>query len=59
MTFLQLTLDMALATTAPMGHGHVYAAEHYTDAWVQVADILEWSQDDISRLKQHFISSRR
>jgi len=58
-TFLQLTLDVALATTAPMGHGHVYAAEHYIDAWVQVADILDWSQDDIGRLKQHFISSRR
>lgn len=26
-TFLQLTLDVAMATTAPIGYGHVYAAE--------------------------------
>ena len=28
-TFLQLTLDVAMATTAPMGYGHVYAAALY------------------------------
>ena len=38
-TFLQLTLDIAMATTSPMGYGHVFAAEHYIDAWMQVADI--------------------
>ena len=42
-TFLQLTLDIAMATTAPMGYGHVFAAEHYIDAWMQVADIQGWS----------------
>lgn len=58
-TFLQLTLDIAMATTAPMGYGHVYAAEHYIDAWMQVADIQGWTPDDVARLKQHFIDKRK
>ncbi|MBE1204887.1 alpha/beta hydrolase [Aminobacter carboxidus] len=58
-TFLQLTLDIAMATTAPMGYGHVYAAEHYIDAWMQVADITDWSPNDVARLKQHFIDKRK
>ena len=35
-TFLQLALDLALAQTAPIGFGHVYAPQDYFDAWVQV-----------------------
>lgn len=58
-TFLQLTLDLAMATTAPMGYGHVYAAEHYIDAWMQVADIKDVSPDEIARLKQHFADKRK
>lgn len=57
-TFLQLTLDVALATTAPIGHGHVYAAEHYIDAWLEVAGI-DWTPEDVERLKRHFIEKRR
>lgn len=57
-TFLQLTLDIAMATTSPMGYGHVFAAEHYIDAWMQVADIQGWSLDDVARLKLHFIDLR-
>jgi uncharacterized membrane protein len=58
-TFLQLTLDVAMATTAPIGYGHVYAAEHYIDAWVEVTDVKDWSADDIARLKEHFMTERR
>lgn len=58
-TFLQLTLDIALATTSPMGYGHVYAAEHYIDAWLEVAGIEDWRPDDVERLKKHFIDMRR
>jgi uncharacterized membrane protein len=53
-TFLQLGLDLAMATTAPIGYGHVYAADDYIDAWMQVADIKDWSPQDVERLKQHF-----
>ena len=58
-TFLQLTLDVALATTSPIGYGHVFAAEHYIDAWVEVTDIKDWSPADIDRLKQYFNGKRR
>ncbi|MEI5677739.1 MULTISPECIES: alpha/beta hydrolase [unclassified Mesorhizobium] len=53
-TFLQLLVDMAVATTTPMGHGHVYAPEHYIDAWMEVTDVQGWSGEDVARLKEHF-----
>jgi len=53
-TFLQLVLDMAMATTTPIGYGHVYAPEHYIDAWVEVTNVQGWSSEEITRLKQHF-----
>jgi len=53
-TMLQLTLDMAMATTAPMGYGHVYAPAHYIDAWIEVTDAQGWPPEEISRLKQRF-----
>lgn len=52
-TFLQLGLDMMLATTTPMGHGHVYAPEHYVDAWIAVTEPQGWSQDRTALLKEH------
>ena len=57
-TFLQLTLDMAMATTTPMGLGHVYAGEHYIDPWVAVTDVRDWSEADIARLKEKFRARR-
>ncbi len=53
-SFLQLLVDMMTATTTPMGHGHVYAPQHYIDAWVAVTDVKGWSDADIERLKAHF-----
>ncbi|WEX10750.1 alpha/beta-hydrolase family protein [Chelativorans sp. AA-79] len=50
-TVLQLAVDMAMATTAQMGHGHVYAPAHYIDAWVEVTGIQDWSTGEIERLK--------
>ncbi|WP_269931337.1 alpha/beta hydrolase [Aminobacter sp. HY435] len=58
-TFLQLTLDLAMATTSPIGYGHVYAAEHYIDSWLQVTDVQGWSPAEVERLKQHFIDARK
>jgi uncharacterized membrane protein len=52
-TLLQLTLDMLMATTAPIGYGHVYAPAHYVDAWIEVMDVRDWSPEEITRLKQH------
>jgi uncharacterized membrane protein len=56
-TLLQLALDMA-STSAPMGYGHVYAPEHYIDAWIQVTDVQGWTEQEITRLKQEFARRR-
>ena len=53
-SFLQQLVDIATATTTPMGHGHVYAPQHYIDAWLEVMDIKDWSDEDVKRLKAHF-----
>lgn len=53
-SFLQQLVDIATATTVPIGHGHVYAARHYIDAWLEVMDIKGWSEAEIERLKAHF-----
>ena len=52
-TMLQLALDMAVATSTPIGYGHVYAPEHYVDAWVAVTDVRNWSPEALGRLKDH------
>jgi len=52
-TALQLALDMAVATTTPIGFGHVYAPEHYIDAWLAVTDVRNWSKDELMALKLH------
>jgi uncharacterized membrane protein len=56
-TLLQLALDMLVATTAPIGHGHVYAPAHYIDAWMEVTDVRDWSPKEIMLLKQHLSKS--
>jgi uncharacterized membrane protein len=52
-TFFQLLLDVMTATTTPMGYGHVYAPQHYIDAWVEVTDV-RWTPEEIDRLKRQF-----
>jgi uncharacterized membrane protein len=50
---LQIALDMAVATGTPIGYGHVYAPEHYIDAWVAVTDVRHWTPDALAKLKDH------
>jgi len=52
-TGLQLLLDMAFSTVPPMGYGHVYAPQHYVDAWVAVAGSQNWSPEAQAALKRH------
>lgn len=52
-TALQIALDMAVATTTPMGYGHVYAPQHYVDAWAAVTAPQAWSAEALERLKRH------
>jgi uncharacterized membrane protein len=53
-TMLQLVADLAVGDTSPVGYGHVYAAEHYIDAWLAVTDPPDWPGTEVSRLKAHF-----
>jgi len=55
-TMLQLTVDMAIATTSPMGYGHVFAPQHYIDAWMAVTDPPGITPEDVARLKALFIT---
>jgi uncharacterized membrane protein len=58
-TMLQLALDMAVATGTPMGFGHVYAPEHYVDAWVAVTDVSDWSTEALAKLKSYLAARAR
>lgn len=51
-TMMQLAADLAVADASPAGYGHVYAAEHYIDAWLEVTDPPGWDDDRIGRLKE-------
>jgi uncharacterized membrane protein len=51
-TFLQLMADKFMATSAPIGYGHVYAPAHYIDAWIEVTDVRDRSPEEVTRLKQ-------
>ena len=53
-TALQLAVDAAVATQTPVGYGHVFAAQHYIDAWLEVTGLSDWSPADLARLKRHF-----
>jgi uncharacterized membrane protein len=58
-TMLQIALDMAVATSTPMGYGHVYAPEHYVEAWVAVTDVRHWSPEALAKLKDHLGNAAR
>lgn len=50
-TFLQLGIDIMLATTPPLGHGHTYAFKDYADSWASLTDAPGWTADSIAALK--------
>ncbi|SIT09926.1 alpha/beta-hydrolase family protein [Achromobacter sp. MFA1 R4] len=54
-TMLQLALDMAVGTNTPMGYGHVYAPQHYVNAWVAVTGANGWTPDGIEGLKRYLL----
>ena len=56
---LQIGLDMVVATSAPIGHGHVYAPEHYIAAWIAVTDVQNWSPEALARLKEYLAKMAR
>lgn len=57
-SFLQLTLDMAIGLAVPIGHGHFFAPANYIDAWIAVTEPPGWSDDSLARLKATFAEKR-
>lgn len=57
-TFLQLAVDMMLATTTPLGHGHVYAFDHYLDGWASLTDAPGWTPEQLEALKAKVAADR-
>lgn len=57
-TFLQLGIDIMLATTPPMGHGHTYAFPHYLDAWASLTDAPGWKPKGLDALKAKVAAAR-
>ncbi|KKX33086.1 alpha/beta-hydrolase family protein [Rhizobium sp. LC145] len=51
-TMLQLLFDMAIATSSPLGFGHVYAPEHYIDCWISLTGPPNLEAREVDRLKQ-------
>lgn len=56
-TAIQLMADMGVGT-APPGFGHVYAAEHYIDAWLALMEPEGWDEREIEKLKDVLAESR-
>lgn len=52
-TQFQLAVDMALANTAPPGHGHAYYGRDYVAPWVAVTAPADWTEADTTRLMEH------
>lgn len=50
-TMLQLLADLAVADRSPPGYGHVYAADDYIDAWIEITDPPGWTEERVRALK--------
>lgn len=58
-SFLQLSFDLMVAVSPPKGFGHVYAFEHYVDAWAALFDMPEqWTEQRLDALKQRVANKR-
>jgi len=57
-SLLQLGLDMALATTTPLGYGHVYAPEHHISPWIEITQPPAWASEELGRLERYLRARR-
>lgn len=51
-SFLQLAFDLVFSDSPPVGYGHVYAFDHYADAWVSLAEPSDWDAERLALLKK-------
>lgn len=56
-TALQLAADMA-AGKSPIGYGHLYAPEHYLDAWLALTEPAGWDEAALQRLREILAGAR-
>ena len=57
-SFLQLSFDIMVAVSPPMGFGHVYAFEHYVDAWASLTGPSDWDTERLAELKTRVAKAR-
>ncbi len=57
-TFLQLGIDIMLATTPPLGYGHTYAFANYADSWASLTDAPGWTPEGMAALKAKVAAAR-
>lgn len=57
-SFLQLSFDLMVAVSPPMGHGHVYAFAHYVDAWAGLTEAPGWDSTALAELKRRVAQER-
>jgi len=53
-TGVQLVADMLVGTGAPTGYGHEFAATHYLEAWLALAEPEGWLPEQLEQLRRHF-----
>ena len=58
-SFMQLAFDMFLSNDTPLGYGHVYAPEHYVNAWVSVTGNSDWTPEELTKLKTYLAKQAR
>jgi uncharacterized membrane protein len=51
-SFVQMVVDMMIATSTPRGFGHVYAAEHYLEGWLALTEPQGWTPDKLEALRK-------
>lgn len=56
-TGLQLLIDMMIATTTRIGHGHVYHPAHYLDSWIEVTGQNDLSRETVNKISETVLKS--
>jgi len=51
-TFVQMAVDLALGTSAPLGHGHKFGLAQ-ADAWALILPPSGWTDEDTATLVEH------
>jgi uncharacterized membrane protein len=53
-----LGIDIMLATTPPLGHGHTYAFNDYAESWISLTDAPGWTPEGMEALKAKVAAAR-